>query len=638
MSHLLIYIIPGISDGAVYAIAALGLVLTYKTSGVFNFAHGAVIGAAAYLFYQFRDRQHMPWPVAAVLTLICVGIIGGLLLERLAYYLADAPTVMRVVATVGLLVGIDTLFTAIYGAQTLQFAPYLPQGGPEIAGVQVSAADFIITALALAGTAGLYLFFRRAKLGVAMQAVVDDPSLLSLQGTSPIAVRRLAWTLGASFAAISGMLFAPEIGIDVNDMTILAIAAFSAAAIGLFKSLPLTFLGAMVIGVGTSLLGDALQNVRNITIESIPPNLPFLLLFAVMLFVPRGKLVEQGIGRVRGFKPLRRYGPRIMLPIVALALAVGILIPNLVGAAYLNQYTTGLAYAVIFGSLALLLWTSGQISLCQLAFAAVGASTFAHALSSGMPWLVALLFAGLITVPLGVLVAIPAFRLSGIYLAIATFAFGIMLERLFYTTFLMFGSSDALELPRPRIFGLNLTSDKAYYYTVLVVVVLCCAVIVLVGRSRLGRLLRGLGDSPAALEAHGGNTKVTRLFVFCISAFLAGIGGALIVGVTQSASGTSGGTFDFTGSLFLLAVLAFCGRRPILSPFIAAFVYQVTKIYPFFRDPNVVKWEGVVFGALAIGVAIVPAITVPIRGRASLRRSQQAMTGIGLLPMPEFSA
>ena len=77
-----------------------------------------------------------------------------------------------------------------------------------------------------------------------------------------------------------------------------------------------------------------------------------------------------------------------------------------------------------------------------------------------------------------------------------------MLKRLFYTTFLMFGSSDAPELPEAsRIFGLNLTSDKAYYYTVLVVVVLCCAVIVLVGRSRLGRLLRGLGDSPAALEA-----------------------------------------------------------------------------------------------------------------------------------------
>ena len=170
MSHLLIYIIPGISDGAVYAIAALGLVLTYKTSGVFNFAHGAVIGAAAYLFYQFRDRQHMPWPVAAVLTLICVGIIGGLLLERLAYYLADAPTVMRVVATVGLLVGIDTLFTAIYGAQTLQFAPYLPQERPKRLPVCESPLRISSSRhLALAGTAGLYLFFRKAKLGVAMR-------------------------------------------------------------------------------------------------------------------------------------------------------------------------------------------------------------------------------------------------------------------------------------------------------------------------------------------------------------------------------------------------------------------------------------------------------------------------------------
>jgi hypothetical protein len=99
-----------------------------------------------------------------------------------------------------------------------------------------------------------------------------------------------------------------------------------------------------------------------------------------------------------------------------------------------------------------------------------------------------------------------------------------------------------------------------------------------------------------------------RIVVFCLSAFMAGVGGGVLAGVTQSASGAPGGTFDYTVSLIFVAVLGFCGRRPILSPILAAFAFQVVKIYPPFDDPTMIKYRGVMFGALAIFVAVAPAL------------------------------
>jgi ABC-type branched-subunit amino acid transport system permease subunit len=137
----------------------------------------------------------------------------------------------------------------------------------------------------------------------------------------------------------------------------------------------------------------------------------------------------------------------------------------------------------------------------------------------------------------------------------------------------------------------------------------------------LGRLLRGLSDSPAALEAHGANTRLTRLYVFALSAAIAAIGGILIAGVTRSAGGDPSGPFGYFNSLVLLTVLAFCGRRPLASPVVAALVFEVLKIYRPFSNSTFVKYEGVIFGALAIFVAVAPAVKIVSR-RATDRREQ----------------
>ena len=120
------YVVTGIADGSIYALAALGLVLTYKTSGIFNFAIGAQAAASAYVFYSLRDSSASPGRVAALFSLILVGLVGSLLLERIAFWLTGASAAMKVVATIALVVLLESVLTGIYGVATIQFTSFLP--------------------------------------------------------------------------------------------------------------------------------------------------------------------------------------------------------------------------------------------------------------------------------------------------------------------------------------------------------------------------------------------------------------------------------------------------------------------------------------------------------------------------------
>ncbi len=615
------YVVTGVADGAIYALAALGLVLTYKTSGIFNFAIGAQAAASAYVFYSLRVTAGVPWPLAALGSMVIVGLLGSVLLERMAYWLTGAPPAMKAVATIGLLVLLQSGLTGAYGVATLGFSSFLPDKGIHLFGVNVLGSQIIEVAISIVATAGLYLFFKRARVGVSMQAVVDSPTLVSLDAINPVAVRRYAWAIGSCFISISGMLLAPILGIDVNLFLLIYIAAFGAAAVGAFSSLPITFAAAMGIGITMSVLSDKLAGQTNMVLAELYTQIPFLVLVAALLFVPRAKLVERGTAMVRKLRPATTFSPPVATAGAASGIALAVAIPFLVGSVYVNQYTTGIGFAVVLASLGLLLWTSGQISLCQMSFAAVGATTFSHALGAGWPWLAALLAAVSVAIAVGAVAAIPSFRLSGIYLAVATFGFGLLVQNLLFPTFLMFGQIDSVKVSRPHLIGINATSDRAYYFLALIVAAVCAGIIVGVRRSRLGRLLRGLSDSPAALEAHGTNTRLTRLYVFCISAGIAAIGGVVIAGVTQSAGGTASGPFGYFNSVVMLAILAFSGSQPLISPVIAAFVFEVVRVYQPFNKSWFTNYEGVFFGLAAIAVAVVPGMRLRI---SDLRTSDRA--------------
>lgn len=593
MSGLLPFIVIGLVSGSVYGLAAMGLVLTYKTTGVFNFAHGAVATGAAYLFFELQSRNGIPWPFALAITVALVAGLGAPVMEVVGRQLRRVPVSTQVVATVGLLLAIQGIVVAIFGASAMSFPAYLSERTVRFPGVYVGVSQIIVFIVAGLLAIGLFIFFRRSRAGLSMQAVVDNPDLVGLSGTSPVRVRTIAWAIGLATAALSGVLLGPSVGLNAPLLTLLVVQAFGAAAVGGFSSLPLVYGGGLVLGVLAAIVTK--YGPGHQWLQGVPNSLPFVFLLAVMLLAPR-RLAQRSapsrppLSMPRAMPPWLRIGG----PVVAIALAA--VVPELVGAR-LPLYSSGAAYVVLFVSLALLVRTSGQTSLCHAGFAAVGASSFSHlAHGFGLPWGLALLAAGLIAVPVGALVAIPAIRLSGIYLALATFGFGVLLQQLVYRTRFMFGRNGPLPVPRPSGFD----GDVAFYYLILTVSVLCCALVTVLTRQRLGRLLRALADSPVALVAQGVDVNVTRVLVFCISAFLAAIAGALLAALSGSVDVAP---FDPFQSLLYLAVLAVAGSGQLRAPVVAAALLAVLPAYLAGSD-TVATYEPVFFGVGALAVAL----------------------------------
>ena len=283
----------------------------------------------------------------------------------------------------------------------------------------------------------------------------------------------------------------------------------------------------------------------------------------------------------------------------AAVLAVVLLIvPHLVNAGQLPYWSDGLTQVVLFLSLGLLVRTSGQVSLCQAAFAAIGATTMGHLTAGfGLPWGIALLLAGLAAVPIGAFIAIPAIRLPGVFLALATFGFGVTMEQMGYPLWIMFGSSSLGQTVNRPAFA---QGDIAYYYLMLGFVVAASLLVVWLVRSRLGRLLRGMADSPVALATHGTSVLVTRVLVFCIAAFLAGISGALFGGVVHTVTSTDFASFS---SLTLLALLVIMPGREPWYAFGAGFALVIIPSW-ISTGGTVGDWLNVLFGAAAVQVAI----------------------------------
>lgn len=530
---MLPFIVAGLTTGSIFALAAVGLVLTYKTSGIFNFAHGSQASAAAFLFYSLHDEHGVPWPIAAALCILVAGPIVGLLLELVARHVARAPLPMRVLATVGIMLSIQGLLQLTYPpGLDRQVQQYLPQHVVHIGSTPVYVYQFVIFAVGIVAVLSLTLFLRYAHLGLAMRAVVEDPDLLDMMGSSPVRVRRLAWILGSTTASASGVLLAPLLPLDSTTFTLLVVTAFGAAAVGAFTSLPLTYLGGLAIGVGQAILGKYFFSSTGIA-SGLASSLPFIILFVLLVAAPNLRRPSAQAFVQRAVRPWRAPWPVRATRAVVVA-AVLLAVPEFAGT-HLITWTSFLAYIMLFLSLGLLVRMSGQVSLAHISFMAIGVCAFSHlAEDHHWPWLAAFLVAGLIAAPIGALLAIPAIRFPGLYLALATLGFGITLSQMFFGQSYMFGSgSIPLTVPRPHLSWLNVDSDKGYYYFVLFIVALGATLLILISRGRLGRLLRAMSDSPTALRASGTSVNVSRVLVFCLSASLAAWAGVLDGGTIQ---------------------------------------------------------------------------------------------------------
>ena len=389
MGDLLPFVVSGIALGAVYGLAATGLVLTYKTSGIFNFGHGAVATAAAFVFYWLTKSVGLGTGLALIVSVLVVGPGLGLAMEAFARKLAPRPTALKIVGTVGLILLVQGLAALKFGTMTIPMQQFLPGADKsfQLAGVVITLDKVIITAVAVLAVGVLYLFFRSSRTGLAMRAVVDDPDLLAMQAVDPRKVRRIAWIIGATFASLSGVLITPLVGLDAILLTFMVVQAFAGAAIGGFANIPLTLAGGIVVGVLSAVANQFALGHTWLT--GLPASVPFLILFVVLLVRGR-RLVSPTRSTGRLPEPYRAPGPvRIG---TALVLFVPLLLLPTFAGDNLTFFTTGLATGILLLSLGLLVRMSGQVSLCHAAFAAVGAVAFSQfALHFQLPWLVAVL-------------------------------------------------------------------------------------------------------------------------------------------------------------------------------------------------------------------------------------------------------
>lgn len=594
-------LIAGLATGSVYGLAGVGLVLTYKTSGIFNFAHGSLATMSAFLFYTLYVQNHMSWELAAVISVVVLGPVLGLILELIARFVTEVTLAVRVTATIGILLIVEAGVLLIYGTASTDVVPqFLPSASFSLAGTSVTLADLVLFALPLLATVGLYVYFRHARTGVAMRAVVDNADLLDLGGTNPVMVRRWAWIIGSTFAALSGVLIAPLLSqISSTSLLLLVITAFGAAAVGSFSSLPLTYVGGLAIGVAASI---CTQYLTTGLWSELPAALPFVVLFIVVLTARRRRLAERVVS-MRTMASSWRVPMRLQGGGAVILLGFLIAAPFFVGSIQLDNWAMFLAYIPLFLSLGLLVRTSGQVSLCQITFVAIGIAVFSHlTVSAHVPWLLALLISGLAVVPVAALLAIPAIRLSGLYLALATLGFGIVVQYMFYSQSYMFGEGgNGLLVPRPAVSFLPFSSDRGYYYLLLIFAVVASLFVVLLERSRLGRLLRAMAGSTTGLSASGTSVNVTKVLVFCLSGFLAAIAGALSGGIPGVASGANYPAL-LSVTYFALVIISVGG-----APWYAVISAAGLGLIPaYFTSPNVTNYLTLIFGVFAMVYALTP--------------------------------
>ncbi|MCW2856717.1 MAG: amino acid/amide transporter rane protein 2, family / amino acid/amide transporter [Marmoricola sp.] len=595
MTAFLSYTVIGLFTGAAYAIAASGLVLTYSTTRVFNIAHGAVGMVFAFVYWDLSQRQGLPVWLSLVLVLLVMAPLTGVFIQRvLTPGLGTAPVGVSLVVTVAILVGMIGIATQIWPENSAaRSIPQFFQGDLiHLGGVIVTPQQVITIVISAIVAGGLYVLLARTRVGTAMRASVDNAELLSLYGGRANVVAALAWAIGTSLAALAGILLAPIIGLQYYDLTLLVISAYAAAMLGKLTSLPMTYVGAMGLGLAQSYVVGYLQDIPgHDKLGGLPACVPALFLFAILVLLPQAPL---RIGQVKGI--ISAPVPTIKRSLVfGVLLVVGVIVmASGMADSTLTNVGTAIAYSILMLSLVLLTGYGGFVSLASFAFAGVGAVVYCKV---DQPNLLGLILAIVITAIVGAIVAIPVLRLTGLYLALATLAFGQLMDQLFFTSQWAFQFDNPLTAHRPSIFGFSFGREGRYVDLMAVMLVLVALVVIAIRRGRLGRMLIAMRDSQAACGTLGLDQRWFRVGLFAGSAGIAGLSGALLAGLRVTISSS---TFIYFNSLILLMIAAVWGVTSITG----AVIGGAFMMYLPVAQSNYPTYAGLMFVVVAVGAVI----------------------------------
>ncbi|WP_369250330.1 ATP-binding cassette domain-containing protein [Streptomyces sp. R41] len=589
MSDLLGFVLSGLVSGALYALLATGLVLSYSASGLFNFAHGATAYLCALAFYELHSG--LGWPAVPTAVLL-VGVVApalGLGLDRLMFRkLARVGETAQIVATIGLLVALPAL--GLWIVELLEDAGVsvkpaenqfgLPGVGPSPAkswqlmdGVGVDS-DQLITWVATAVVAvGLWILMRHTPLGLELRAAVDNRSLVELRGMSADRLSSIAWMLSSALAGLAGVLATPLLGLSAHDFTLFLFVSATAAVIGRFASIPLAFAGGLGLGVLQNLVAGYATFAERIT--GFRTAVPFLILFAGLLVLTRRQRTAgtaaavdaPPIDYLAGRSWVRRWGPW-----TAAGLLLALAFYTVTTPFWSGILAQGLALSLVFVSFTVVTGLGAMVSLAQATFVTGAALVAGLLMSHGWPFAAATAVGTCAAAVLGALVALPALRLGGRSLALATLALAFLADQVLFQIGWLRNGDTGWAIPRPVFGPVDLGDDRAMGLAMIVLVALAVAALSALRHSPSGRAMLAVRSAPAAAMASGVSVIRTKLMLFTLSAGLAGFGGVMYASYSTRITAT-----DFTamtGLIWLAVVVAAGVRRPQFAV-VAGLVYAV---------------------------------------------------------------
>jgi branched-chain amino acid transport system permease protein len=625
---LLQYVIAGLVLGSIYAIAASGLVVTYLSAGILNFAFGALAFLIARFFYCL-NTQHR-WsvlPAFVISVFVAAPLLGVFLYFALFRLLRLSPPLIKIVATIGLSVMIPPIANLLFGDAPILVSPGLaprPLTVYQVFDVPVTMDQIVVyicvVAVLLVGTAVL----RYSRVGLRVRAMVDSPAMTSLSGTSPDRTSAGVWAASTFLAGLIGVVAAPILQLDAGSYTLLMVAAFAAVIAARLRSLPVAVVVGLLMGVAGSLVQYFVPPSSEFTQAAIP-SIPFVVtaIFLVYNIFRRGRVDEgEGVGgaldrsiAVSSETAVGAAGARraeaVRWPWVLGALLVIGVLPLLFSSFWVSLFLQGVAFGIIFLSFTLVVGEGGMIWLCQVTFAGVGALAAAQlATNHGWPIGLAILGGGIIAVPMGVLLGLLCIRLGDLYVALVTLTFGLLMENLVFSRdmFNNFGSGVAIHRPEFA------SSDRVFAYVALAVFMLLALLVINVRKSTTGLALDAVRWSPTAARALGVSVVQMKVLVAGLAVFAAGIGGALLA--TSSGVAVPGQYSTLVG-LIWLAVLATLGIRSSIAALLAGLAFTMAPaLAAKYLPATFSEISPIFFGLGAIFLAKFPEGTVATNARS----------------------
>ena len=613
-------IVLGIITGLGYGLLSTGMVIVYRSNRIINFAHGEIGALAAALLALFVVRVGAPYYVAFPLALAMGAGIAALAEIAIIRRLRSAPRLMTVVATLGLgqLLFSVTLQATSATGQGLYFPspPGLPRFNVGTLIVhQAATAMLIFSPLAVAG---LTVFLRRSRFGLALRSAAANPEAARMAGVYASRMSTLAWAIGGALSAFTAILIAPTI-----PGGLLAGAAFgptllmrglAGAIIARMTSIPI----ALASGVGLGVIEGAL--LRNFRSGGITEITLFVVIVIALLTQSREGVREDEKGSawaaVQPWRPLPEALTRIWtirnlgLILGAVGLGVLALLPLFLSHVTATTLTGLLGSAMVALSVGIVTGLGGQLTLGQFALAAVGA-TVSYVVAShtgGNP--ISLLAGGAAAAAVTIVIGLPALRIKGLFLAVTTLGFAVAMSAfILKQTWALGGGVTPLPL---AIAGRAFDTGRTYYDVALVIFVLLFFVAWNVRRTGFGRLLLAVRDNEDAARAFALRVRSIKLQGFILAGFIAGVGGAAYA---HSFSGINPGHFVAQYSIDSVVFTVVGGVAILAGPLLGvALVQGVPAFIPVESIALVANRVGLLLVILYFPGGIVQLIA-PLRDR-----------------------